>query len=599
MSTRCQASGPLAVLAALGVLAGPAVLTACDTATESATGSATETAPTSSMAAPVDSGTPPLPTADTTVPDEPAGPSSTDAVVDPDIDGRPTPNVVEASVCWTNEPTTGEELTLSDSTAAFGLIEPLTGMYGHAVAAGDVNGDGWTDLFAAGFADRPIEQYQVRGATAPSPDRLLLGGERGFTPDPTFPGELARTSGATMADLDGDGDLDVVAVRNPRGDEQIQSRSTVVYEQIDGGWQVGEPMLPGVAGRSVAALDVDRDGLLDLLVVADRFGGGSTRLLRNDGDLRFSDATDQWGIPDDLTGLALATVDLDLDGWTDIVVSGDPRVLMGGPDGFRVEVHEQLRFELFGNEDDPAGIAVGDLNDDGRPDLVIGQHFNSTVDDGTRVPVRIFVNRDDGGGIALDDVTDAAGSPGLATKSPHVGVVDLDNDGTLDIVTTAVSSSGAPIVLRGLGPDSDGTPQFETVGAPGDGGYLVTGVEEDLDRDGRVDVFQMAWEPVDPSQLFTNTGASGHWLEIDIAGLPGGPAGVRVEVVDAETDALLATAWGASTTGYAAGPTSVVHVGLGHEAPGELIVRLMPNDGSGGALSFTAGADSRVAVGGC
>jgi hypothetical protein len=595
MSTRRQASNPLAVLAALGVLAGPAVLTACDTATESAV----ETAVTSSMAAPVDSGTAAAPPAtDTTVPDEPAGPSSTAAVVEPDGDG-PTSEVVEASACWTSEPATGERLALTDATAAFGLIEPLTGMYGHAVAAGDVNGDGWTDLFAAGFADRPTEQYQVRGATAPSPDRLLLGGPEGFTPDSTFPGELARTSGATMADLDGDGDLDLVAVRNPRGDQQIQSRSTVVYEQTDGGWQVGGLMLPGVAGRSVAALDVDRDGMLDLLVVADRFGGGSTRLLRNDGDLRFSDATDQWGIPDDLTGLALATVDLDLDGWTDIVVSGDPRVLMGGPDGFRVEVHEQLRFELFGDEDDPAGIAVGDLNGDGRPDLVIGQHFNSTVDDGTRVPVRIFVNRDEGGAVVLDDVTDAAGSPGLATKSPHVGVVDLDNDGILDIVTTAVSSSGAPIVLRGLGPGSDGTPQFETVGAPGDGAYLVTGVEEDLDRDGRVDVFQMAWEPSDPSRLFTNTSASGHWLEIDLAGIPGGPDGVRIEVVEAETDGLLATAWGASTTGYAAGPTSVVHVGLGDTVPNELVVRVVPTDPSAAALEFPATADARLAVGGC
>jgi enediyne biosynthesis protein E4 len=527
-------------------------------------------------------------------------PSTSEAVVQ-EIDtgsGR-SEQSVEASVCWTSEPASGEGVDLVDATGPSGLIEPLTGMYGHAVAAGDVDGDGWTDLFVAGFADRPNEQYEVRGATGPSPDRLLLGGENGFTLDPTFPGELARTSGATMADLDGDGNLELIAVRNPRGDNEIQSRGTVVYEQVDGGWRAGEPLLPEVAGRSVAALDVDRDGLLDLLVVADRFGGGSTRLLRNDGDLRFSDVTEEWGIPDDLTGLALATVDLDLDGWTDIVISGEPRVLMGGPDGFRVQVHEELRFELLGNEDDPAGIAVGDLNGNGRPDLVIGQHFNSTVDDGTRVPVRIFVNREVDGGFALDDVTDASGSPGLETKSPHVAIVDLDNDGTLDIVTTAISSSGAPIVLRGLGPDSEGTPLFETIGRPGDGGYFVTGIEEDLDRDGRVDVFQMAWEPADPSQLFSNTSASGHWLEIDLAGLTGGSDGVRVDVSDAETGELLSRNWGGSTRGYAAGPTSVVHFGLGNAIPSELAVRVVPADPNASELTFTAVADARVALRGC
>lgn len=593
MSTRLRVPGLLAVLP---VLAGVAALAACDTATDSATDTVAESVPVTDAPrnAAATSAAP-----EVTSPADTSSPTSTADVEGSAAGSVPPADVVGASVCWTSAPADGDGIGFAESTDAFGLVEPLTGMYGHAVAAGDVNGDGWTDLFVAGFADRPTEQYQLRGATGPSPDRLLLGGEDGFAIDPTFPGELARTSGATFADLDGDGDLDLVAVRNPRGDDPIASRSTVVYEQIDGGWRVGEPMLAGVAGRSVAALDVDRDGLLDLLVVADRFGGGSTRLLHNDGDLRFSDVTADWGSPDDLTGLALATVDLDLDGWSDVVISGEPRVLMGGPDGFRVEVHEELRFELFGDEDDPAGIAVGDLDGDGRPDLVVGQHFNSTIDDGTQVPVRIFLNREVDGGFALDDVTDAAGSPGLRTKSPHVAIVDLDNDGLADIVTTAISSTGAPIVLRGQGPDPDGTPQFDTVGRPGDGGYFVTGIEEDLDRDGRVDVFQVAWEPSDPSQLFSNTSASGHWVEIDLRGLPGGPEGATVEVTDPETGAVLGRGWGTSTTGYAAGPTAVVQLGLGNTIAKDLVVRVAPTDPSAVTLQFPAIADARLALTGC
>ena len=302
---------------------------------------------------------------------------------------------------------------LVDATAELGLVDALVGIYGHAAAAADVNADGWTDLFVAGFADRPEDEYRHRGAEGPSPDRLLLGGPDGFRPDDAFPGELARTSGATFADLDGDGDIDLVVARNPRPDGEIADRPTTVYDNRAGSWVAAATLAHDVGARSIAALDVDRDGLGDLAVLGDRFGGGPTTFLRNLGGFEFQDATAAWGIPDDLYGLALATVDLDGDGWVDVVTSGDERVLLGGPDGFTVVELPVLRWEVHGDEDDSAGIAVGDLDGDGRPDLAVGQHFNSTVDDGQRVPVRLFLNRSEAGAAALEDVTEAAGSPGL------------------------------------------------------------------------------------------------------------------------------------------------------------------------------------------
>ena len=76
-----------------------------------------------------------------------------------------------------------------DATEQWGADEPLTGMRAHAIATADVNGDGWTDVFVGSFADRPVAEYQQRGATGPAPDRLLLGGPSGFRVDPSFPGE--------------------------------------------------------------------------------------------------------------------------------------------------------------------------------------------------------------------------------------------------------------------------------------------------------------------------------------------------------------------------------------------------------------------------
>ena len=501
-----------------------------------------------------------------------------------------------AGVCWTAPAAGGSGVAFTDVTAASGLVEPLTGMYGHAVAAADVDGDGWTDLFVGGFADRPAEDYRQRGADGPAPDQLLRGGPSGFTADPAFPGEQARTSGATFADLDADGDLDLVVVRNPRPEGEIAARPTAVYPNDGGAWAVATTLLPDTAARSVAAMDVDRDGLLDLAIAGDRYGEGPTRLLRNTGGLAFEDASDAWGVPDDLYGLALAPVDLDGDGWLDLVVSGDPRVLRGGPDGFSVVDQPVLAWETHGDEDDPAGIAVGDLDGDGRPDLAVGQHFNSTVDGGQRVPVRLFLNRSTPGSVDLVDVTEPAGSPGLWTKAPHVAIADVDADGRSDVVTSAVAADGTPVVLHNEGV-TDGVPEFAVVGEPGDGRYWITGVVDDLDHDGRVDAFMVEWEPALPSVLFRNTGGGGPWVAVDTSALGPAATGARVEaVVDGAT---VATGWAASTTGYAAGAPPVVHLGLGGTDPLPAEVTVVVTPPASDPQTLTVPLDSRATLGSC
>ncbi|MFS8480733.1 MAG: CRTAC1 family protein [Acidimicrobiia bacterium] len=499
-----------------------------------------------------------------------------------------------AATCWTAPPGGGGDgpLGFEDVTGDRGLVEPLLGMYGHAAAAADVDGDGWTDLFVGGFADRDEADYRVRGADGPSPDRLLLGGPDGFAVDDRFPGELARTSGATFADLDGDGDLDLVVARNPQPGDELTERPTTVYENRGDGWSAVAELAPATAARSIAALDVDRDGLTDLLVLGDRFGDGPTRAFRNTGGFAFEDATNDWGVPDDLRGLALATVDLDGDGRLDIVTSGDPRVLLGGPDGFVVEEVPELRWETHGDEDDPAGVDAGDLDGDGRPDLVVGQHFNSTVDDGETVPVRVLLNRSEPGAPALGDVTEEAGSPPLPTKAPHVAVADLDDDGRPDVVTSAVTEDGTPLVLRNTGTE-DGVPRLEPTGEAAAGRYWVTGATADLDRDGRLDVFLVAWEPSEPSVLFRATGTAGAWVEVDLAALGPAAAGTRVEATAGDRRA---TAWATSTTGYAAGAPPVVHLGLG-DATGDVEITVTPPGGDPRRLTTPAG--SRTSLAGC
>ena len=474
-----------------------------------------------------------------------------------------------AAGCW-NAPATGTggPVALADITAPAGLVDPLLGMRGHAAAWGEVDGDGHPDLLVGTFANGPADVYQVRGADGPAPDRLLLGSGAAFSLDEAFPAEAGiRTSGATFADLDADGDLDLTLSRNAplNGDP---SPPSAVFRNDAGTLVQAAMFLPGAGARSIGVLDYDHDGLLDLFVVTDRFGDGDSALLHNDGAFSFTDTTTAAGLPGDLRGLGVSVVDLTADGWPDVFVAGMNRLFVAdGAGGFREANGDVFVWESFGDEDDVAGVATADLNRDGLPDLVVGQHYNSTLQ-GARVPVRVYVHRGVEDGLPrFEDVTEAAGMPGLATKAPHVEVVDFDADGWPDILTSASAADGAlPAVFRNVGPDEDGVPRLEAPPGLGNTQYWVTGGTADADRDGRLDVFVAEWDPGLPSLLLRNESTAGHWLSVELAG-PGRGVGAVATVYEAgrvgEAPAMLGTREVVASVGYGGGSLPAVYFGLG------------------------------------
>ena len=487
---------------------------------------------------------------------------------------------------------------LTDATKAMGAAQPLLGMYGHAAAIGDVNGDGWLDLFVGNFADKADDRYAVRGATGPAPDRLLLGGRDGFTVADGFPEQFGRTSGASFADLDGDGDLDLVLARNTKragggaggqvggkGKNKVKQSTSVVAPAAreledttvlrnDGAGaftEAGHPVT-GKTARAIVVLDYDGDGKLDLFIVEDRFGGGASVLLRNKGDFTFEDVTAAAGLPTDLAGLAAVGADLNGDRSPDLFVGGANKLFVNRDGHFEsVDTSDTFTWETYGAEDDVAGVAVGDLDRDGRPDLVLGQHYNSTEGDKQKVPVRVYLNKsEDNGPPRFEDVTTKAGVPEFPTKAPHVELIDIDNDGWLDILATASVEDGTrPAVLR-QEKRSGGVPVFAGVAGLGQDRYWVTGVSGDMDCDGRVDVFVVAIAPDAPSLLLKNETPSGHWLGIAVGSSPHPAVGTVVEVYEAgglgRSEKLLLRHEVTATVGYAGGPAPVVHAGLGEVA---------------------------------
>ncbi|MGE3818260.1 MAG: FG-GAP-like repeat-containing protein, partial [Isosphaeraceae bacterium] len=173
--------------------------------------------------------------------------------------------------------------TFEDVTDRSGL-SALPGGYGHGVAVGDYDDDGWPDVFATRWGSYALYRNQRDGTFTDVTSDVGLAGHRDW---PTS---------AAWADLDGDGDLDLYVCH---------------YLKYD-------PDHPPFCGRS------SPEGSTQLEYCDPRkFEATRDRLFRND-DGRFVDVSEEAGISDaDGRGLGVVAADLDEDGRVDLYVAND------------------------------------------------------------------------------------------------------------------------------------------------------------------------------------------------------------------------------------------------------------------------------------
>jgi hypothetical protein len=202
-----------------------------------------------------------------------------------------------------------------------GLFPAVGGIQGHGAGWGDVDGDGWVDLYVATFHRDPGKANQLFRNLGKGKFRL---------DEQEAPRLSTRATGSLFVDLDNDGDLDLYVSSMPQPKLNLVGCSLL---RNDGGGKFTDISKDNGAcptefgGRSAAALDFDGDGLLDLLVGEDPIPGyngsktKSSRLFRNLGGLRFEDVSQAAGITAGVPGLGVAAADVNNDTWPDLFLA--------------------------------------------------------------------------------------------------------------------------------------------------------------------------------------------------------------------------------------------------------------------------------------
>ncbi|HKE02366.1 MAG TPA: VCBS repeat-containing protein, partial [Planctomycetota bacterium] len=287
---------------------------------------------------------------------------------------------------------------------------------------------------------------------------------------------VAVMSGAPVACGDGGAQP---SARPARG-AATKAESPVAYVDVTAGSGIdfvhengsfGRKWLPETMGSGAALLDFDSDGKLDVLFVNQRRWPGheseyaapasrpaTLRLFRNQGGLKFEDATERAGLAVSVFGMGAAAADVDGDGDPDLVVTALGDLLFFRNDGGRfVECAKDAGLatprwrDKDGNEHPLWSTAAAflDYDRDGVLDLFVAAYVKwsektdifATLDGTTKAFTTPDLYPGDSsrlyrglGAGRFEDVTDAAGVRKPDGKSLGVAVADLDDDGAPDLV---------------------------------------------------------------------------------------------------------------------------------------------------------------------
>jgi len=261
---------------------------------------------------------------------------------------------------------------------------------------------------------------------------------------------MELSGGAIVEDFDGDGLLDVMISSSGPLDHMHFFHNNGDGTFTDRTKEAG--LADEIGGLNIVLTDYNNDGHPDVLVLRGawwgKFGEYPLSLLRNNGDGTFDDVTEEAGLMTAHPGQTAAWADYDGDGWLDLFVGHESKpgdvhpsqLFHNNHDGTftLVKAPGAAPDKLGVNLGFVKGVAWGDYNNDGRPDLYVSTMFGQSFlfrNDGPRNPLH-----PETGDWIFTDVTEQAGLGGKRYTFP-TWFFDYDNDGWLDIFAGGYSTT--------------------------------------------------------------------------------------------------------------------------------------------------------------
>ena len=494
-------------------------------------------------------------------------------------------------------PTTAPKLPEREGGGAFDIQQAM----GAGIAVGDIDKDGYPDLFIAGEGMGRL--YLNRGKEAP-------GTFRDATEAYGIPANLDDSHGALFADLDGDGALDLVVMRSEHPSLILQQKAGKLVDIAASSGLVTH------RGAHVAQVfDYDRDGDLDVYVsyygsdAANRNGakknvpsmdgrnGSPHELWRRGPDGKYTDVAKTAGVADLGWTLATSTFDYDGDGDQDLFLANDfgaDVFYQNNGDGTFKDIAGATQ---TGDRGSGMNVSVTDVNGDGYPDLYVSNidMFSKNIkvvypDDSSTINNydsnlqktfqylsgnKLFVNPGDASGKKpfLAD-QGARFEPGDRGWSWAAVFFDYENDGDEDMYLSTgwLDTSFAANQKKQMFLLDDGVFYLAPPTSPE--AFASNGrsaVAVDIDRDGDLDLVLGNFRQA--PAVFENTQTtSNHVLELRLRGrAPNtGAIGARLSILANGKKQRREVSCG---NGYLGQNDEIVYVGIGAAASGDITVR--------------------------
>src|SRR5438552_5925136 len=412
------------------------------------------------------------------------------AVADVNSDGKPDAVVTDNCVTSTCDAgAVGVLLGNGDGTFQAAVNYTSGGLSPSSVVVGDVNGDGKPDLLVGNI-------YMGNGNYSRGSVGLLLGnGDGTFLGPVSFDSGGEYAYGVAVGDINGDGKLDLFVANFCAGSTCASGGVAVFLGKGDGSFQ---PVVTygsgGLDSYSVAVGDVNEDGKPDLLVAnyysadGNYYSNGTVGVLLGNGDGTFQAAVSYGSGGSGPVSLAVG--DVNGDGKPDLLVAnqcsnrnnsnsctGLLTVLLGSGDG-----KFQAAVSYASGGASPSSIVLADINGDEKPDVLISNQC-ARLDGDCAGNISVLLGKGDGS-------FPAAINYGSGGQTPYsVAVADVNGDGKPDVVVANQCASsdctnGTVGVLFGQGNST-----FGRVVSYESGGYQASWVAvADVSGDGRPDL---------------------------------------------------------------------------------------------------------------